>query len=92
MANSIRADIGTTISVDMKESMVGATSLSFDVEKPKGSRATWTPTISGNFLEYVTIAGDLNESGEYKLSPKFTLSGSTKRGAGVTFTVVDKYT
>ncbi len=87
----VRDDIGRLVKVNMNEDLTGATALSFDVEKPSGTRATWTPTISDRFLQYTTIAGDLNEFGTYRLSPKRTISAEILRGHTRTFFVKDRY-
>lgn len=91
MAVLQRGDVGTLIAVDMQVPMVGATSISFKIEKPSGAFDSWTATINGDLLEYTVIAGDLNEIGIYRGSPKFVLGGFDGSGEGFTFEVVDKY-
>ena len=89
--NPIRGDIGLLIRVDMKEDMSTATGLNFEVEKPDGEITRWTPTASGDFLEYTTIAGDLNVVGTYRISPILTTGTFSGRAKLVTFEVVDKF-
>ena len=88
---SVRGDTGVLIRVDMKEDMVGATNINFDVEKPKGTIESWTPVINGNFLEYTTVDGDLDQVGFYKISPVLTKGSFDGRGLGVVFEVIDKH-
>ena len=89
---AIRGSVGVLIKVNLLESMVGATGLSFDVEKPSGANDTWLCSENGNFLEYTTTDGDLDEVGIYKISPVLTLGSFDGRGLGVRLTVIDKHT
>ncbi len=89
---AVRGDVGVLIKINMLESMVGATGLKFDVEKPEsGTIDTWLCGINGNFLEYTTTDGDLDEVGIYKISPVLTLGSFDGRGLGVRLTVIDKH-
>ena len=89
---TVRGNVGVLIKVDMKEDMSAVTGQSFQVEKPKGGIVTWLCSINGNFLEYVTAAGDIDEVGDYKISPQLTKgSFDDGRGEPVFLAVVDKY-
>lgn len=87
----IRGSVGVLVKINMLETMVGATGLKFDIEKPKGGIDTWLPSINGNFLEYTTTDGDLDEVGDYKISPVVTQGSFDGRGLGVILTVIDKH-
>lgn len=91
MAQSIRGDVGVLIKIDMLEDMTAATGIMFEVLKPQGQRVKWTPNISGNYLQYTTVDGDLDQSGIYKISPKLTLTGFDGRGKYVEVEVIEKY-
>lgn len=86
-----RGDIGILIKVDMKEDVSTATGLNLEVQKPNGEIAKWTPTVNGDFLEYTTLAGDLNVVGVYKISPILTTGTFSGRGKTVTLEVADKF-
>lgn len=90
--SAIVGDIGTLIKVDMRETMVGATGLNFEVERADGSKVDWVPTINGNFLQYTTLAGDLNSKGKFIISPQFINAGGFNgRANPVVLLVRDKY-
>ena len=94
---AIRGNVGVLIKVNMQESMVGATGLKFQVEKPKGQVVDWLCSVSTNFLIYTTTDGDIDQVGEYKISPVLTLGSFDGRGKpavdsnGMWLTVIDKH-
>ena len=61
-------DEGTVISVDMQEDCTGVQNPNFAVKKGDGTVDDWTPTASGNKLEYTTVQGDLVK-GNYIIVP-----------------------
>lgn len=92
MAKIYISDVGTNIRIDMQEAMASATGLSFDVKKPNGTFDTFTPiVINGDFLEYITVADDINVIGDWDINPILTISGWTGRGETVSFEVFDKF-
>lgn len=61
-------DIGTVISFNTKEDLTLATVAALKVEKPSGTQVTWTGyTADTTKVEYITVAGDFDEAGTYKL-------------------------
>lgn len=92
MAKIYAGDVGTKIKVDMGESMVGATALSFEIQKPNQKPVTFTPvTINGNFLEYITVANDIDLVGDWDMNPKLTLGSWSGLGETVSFEVFAKF-
>jgi len=86
-----RGDSGVLISINMGETMVGATGLNFEIQKPDGKIINVTPTINGNSLEYRTVAGDIDVVGEYRISPQLVKGSFDGRGKVVFLKVVDKF-
>lgn len=71
----MQGDVGRTISVDMGFSLNGYDDLMLRVEKPSGVVVDWGATQAGasaSTLEHVTVAGDLDEEGRYKIFPLVT--------------------
>lgn len=84
--------VGLKIRVDAGRDITGATPTELHVKKPDGTTATWSATIAdSNYLEYTTLAGDLDQSGTYRLQSVFTLSGWTGPGETYEFTIYDNY-
>lgn len=77
--------IGETIRVDVGQSLAGATVMQIKVVKPSGATATWTATQYGSTtkIEYTTVAGDLDESGEWRYY-SYVEWGSTSKLPGPT--------
>jgi len=83
-------DVGTTIEVDMQESLVGFSGFKFLVKKPKADGSgdelkTWTAvTKSGvgneKLLVHVTVAGEVDAPGHYYIQPYGEVTGWKGRG------------
>lgn len=78
-------DIGLEILADCLQDISAASHTVFQVKTPLGATMTWpasTATVDGetHYLRYVTVAGDLAESGIYKIQPHFTLGDWTGCG------------
>jgi hypothetical protein len=83
--------VGLGISIEMGDTITGATGLSLSVHRENGSEVTWTPTISGTTkLVYATQANDLIP-GITKIQPRMTLGAWTGYGGTVEFTVYDRF-
>ena len=87
-------DVGTEIKIDMQESMAAATNVTFEVKKPNGDDVVWTGVqiVEITKLKYTTQAGDLNQSGIYKIQPKLTMGMWTGRGTMAIFRVYELFT
>lgn len=75
-------DVGTKIRIefDQNTNIIEAISSTIKCKKPSGTRETWTASVVDNGLEYTTVDGDINESGEWELQGFVDLgtwSGST---------------
>jgi len=86
-----------TIEINCGQDMTDATGISLQVQTPYGQLKSWTPTvttINGKpfWLVYTTVAGDLDEAGDYEIQPKFTLAGFTGSIDTVTLTVLPLFT
>lgn len=84
-------DIGTTIMVETKVDLTNYSSLALMVVKPSGTEVQWipsSPTPSSGVLVYVTVSGDLDEIGVYRVYAVVTYAdGSSFTGEVDTFTV-----
>jgi hypothetical protein len=85
-------DIGTEIIVDCGSDITGATSPKIHIKKPNGTTVSKTAsvhTIDGEtrYLRYITITGDLDQVGEYRVQAGLTLAGWSGRGETALFSV-----
>lgn len=84
--------VGFVIEADCRQDLSAATDPSFLVRKPSGATAVWSAaitTVDGEtrFLRHATVAGELNEVGEYKLHACLTLGDWSGPGEVGTLTV-----
>lgn len=86
-------DVGTLVEIDMQDGMTGATDISFQVRKPNGNDAVWTPITVNNitFLRYTAVVGDWDQEGNFIIQPRLTLGGWTGLGNPVTVEVFRKF-
>lgn len=92
MSNKIYVgDIGTIIEVDCIIDISGATVGNVLIEKPDGSTATWTATVTGTLLKCVTEAGDLSVPGVYTAQAYVEIYPTKVKGESASFTVYDSY-
>ncbi len=84
-----QGDLGTVVKVSILENdtgaavvVTGATAITIEVQKPSGAVQSWPATVGADTtsIEHTIVAGDLSETGRYKLRPKFTLGGWSGRG------------
>jgi hypothetical protein len=80
-----KGDVGTAIVLDTKSDLTGVVSKSISVRKPDGSTVSWEASVvelngvlSG--LRHVTVSGDLDQDGVYKLQAVVELSYWQGRG------------
>jgi len=87
-------DVGTEIKIDMQESMVSASNMSFLVRKPDGEEKIWTgiQVVETTKFKYTTQSGDLDKAGIYKVQPKLTLGTWTGKGYTINFRVYEEFT
>jgi len=83
--------IGFNIYLETGVNLAGATDIEIYVKKPGGSRVEWSggAIYNTSMVHYVTISGDLDESGWYIVYPKLTLGSFTGRGNPDRFEVLD---
>jgi hypothetical protein len=94
MANKIFINtVGLTIEINMVNTIVGATSLALNIKKPNGTIVIWVPEIyDSTKLRYLTVAGDLDQAGNYNIQPSFVLGGWSGKGEVVSLSVADLFT
>jgi len=73
-------EINFPIVIDLGVDITSATGEVLYVVKPDGTEVTWTPTIyNTNYLRYLTVDGDLNIAGTYKVQPYIVHDSVTGR-------------
>lgn len=83
---------GVTVRVDSEENISTATNLLLHVRKPDGTEVEWSGTLDGtDFIEYVTIAGDLDQAGFYRLQSSFIMDGWDGRNSTAEFAVYPNF-
>lgn len=98
--NIIKDDVGTILELTIKDqdnaivNISGATILKIKLRKPSGSLLDKTAVLSTNGtdgkLRYTTIAGDLDQSGEWRMQAYIEIGATTKfYTSKTTFDVLD---
>jgi len=67
MDNIYVGDVGVLVKVDVGQDISSSSIHTINVVYPDGTIANWSASINGNFLEYITVAGDLDIAGRYKI-------------------------
>lgn len=81
-------DTGTDIILDSGADISSATTLQIKYKKPSGDTGAWTATVqSTTKAVYTTQAGDLDESGEWRIQIYVELSSWSGHGEAVSLTV-----
>jgi len=80
-------DIGTLIRVDVGSDVTGATIKQIKYIKPDGDSGNWDATVNGQYLEYTTVDGDLDQEGEWIVQAKVAVTGGTWHGEITRFEV-----
>lgn len=93
MADKIYIDeVGLTILLDAGQDITGATDVTIEVLKPSGATASWSAEVyDSQYVKYLTVEGDLDEAGTYKLQCELTLGDWTGRGNTTTMRVYDDF-
>jgi hypothetical protein len=69
-----------------------ASSLAINVRKPDGSKVVWPATLYGtDSIAYITVAGDFNMAGQYRMQAAVSIGGFTGLGETAIFTVSPLY-
>lgn len=84
--------VGFVIDADCRQDISAATNPYFLVRKPSGATGVWTAAITTideatRFLRHTTVAGELNEVGDYKIHACLTLGDWSGPGEVGTLTV-----
>ena len=85
-------DYGYNIIIDMQESVVDATTISFFIRDPDGEITEITSSISiyqNKNFKWTVPEGTTDIAGTYYIRPHFTQSGWTGSGKTVSFDVED---
>ena len=86
-AGTVGADLKIGTNVDL---ITDVASIAIEVRKPSGAIDAWPPTSIDDatpaacIINYRTVAGDLDESGTYRLQPVVTMTNGDIWPLGVT--------
>lgn len=91
-------DIGTSFRLTIRNQVTNAiinlstmSSATFTFEKPDNSTIERTADLytdgTDGILEYITIAGDLDQAGRWRVQPTYSMGGGTWTGSPETFVV-----
>lgn len=70
-----------TLALDTKISLAGATETKILYQKPiSGTRGEWTATVNGTELTYAVQAGNIDESGNWKVQSYAVIGGRKAYG------------
>lgn len=89
-----RGDIGTLIQISISGSadISEVVSSSIYYRKPSGATGQWASVVNGDYIEYTTVAGDIDETGVWYLQAQFDL-GAWKGTSKITsITVAESLT
>lgn len=98
MADIMKNAIGVALEITVKENGVAvnissATKIDVVLKKPSGTVVTKTGVLIGNGSDgrykYVTVSGDLNESGRWQIQAHLVLAGFDGRSESKMFEVSD---
>ena len=85
---SFVGDIGLVVFLDCGQDVSAATGLLMKVKKPDETTTDWSASLSGtNYIKYTIQAGDLNQSGDFRIQAQFTLGSWVGRGRTAVLTV-----
>ncbi len=93
MTKIYKGAVGLELRLDVGQSIGSATSLKIKVEKPDGSKVEWVAAqYNSTTLNYVTVAGDLSQSGKYVLQSYVEWGETSKHlGQSVSLTVFEQF-
>lgn len=85
-------DTGTEITLDVKEDISDSTARTIEAMKPDGSVVSLTATlVDQRFIRAYTIAGTLDQPGQWKLQAKVTTPTGLWRGKTAKLKVHDLF-
>jgi hypothetical protein len=88
MSKTYVGDTATRITLDCGTNISTASDLEIAARKPDGSVVTWDATLTGtDSLYFDTLAGTLDQAGDWLLQAKVTLGAGVWRGESVTLRV-----
>lgn len=86
-------DEGTEIIVDCGQDITGAQNTALKIRKPDGTEEDWTPAdiYQTNYLRYITVANNFDQTGNYRLQSYLEKGGWKGRGEVAFFHVYDHF-
>lgn len=89
MTKTYIGDTGTAIVLDTGHSLAGASAVSIEARKPNGSiEVSWPGTVvESTKVQFLTLAGTLDQAGEWLLQARVELSSGTWLGETARLTV-----
>ena len=88
MTTLIVGAIGASIIIDCDADISSATLRQIKVRRPDGSKTTWPAVADGDTaIKYVTLAGDIDQAGVWKLQPYIEMPSWQGRGTTVSLSV-----
>lgn len=85
-------DTGTLIVLDCGQDISAATARSIEVRKPDGATVSWAASASGtNSIAFTTLAGSLDQAGEWLLQASVTLPSGKWLGETVALQVYGQF-
>ncbi|NDY56635.1 hypothetical protein G3N56_07750 [Desulfovibrio sulfodismutans] len=91
MAKNYVGDIGLAVVLDTGVDLTLATGCKILVQLPDGTTTEWSGTKSGTTISHATVAGELAQSGVYRLHAAFTLGGWTGVGEVACMTIYERF-
>lgn len=62
-----KGDIGTVIILDTGEDISTATLVKIRYKKPNGDTGEWTASVNSTEVRYTTLAGDIDQTGDWEM-------------------------
>ncbi len=93
MATLRKNEVGVPIRINTGLDLTSATDKKLLIRKPRGAFVEWTNvTIDGTYITHVTEAGDLDQTGEYRIVAHVEFVGGVQRmGSTARLTVEDVF-
>ena len=78
--------------MDVGQDITAATGTFLDIKKPDGTTSQKVASIvDTNYLQYTTVAGDIDQAGVYRIQAVLTLGGWSGLGETAELMVYDIY-
>lgn len=85
-------ELGKPLKLDAGENISAATAQSISVRKPDNTLESWDAlVVDSNYVQHITEAGDLDQSGTYRVQAVVTVGGIERKGNTARFTVYSLY-